>query len=191
VPLKKIQLRCIYQKILTRIRGSVTNNNGFWIGWLDLLHLIYSQLGTTGNTALSLFYTMSPRWGSTPRLTDWLTDRQSRCDFDFDYSTHFQFTVVHALGFSVFTSRILATDLSQSYCHLKSHVKSSRHRLIPLLSFLRLPIPRLDSTTAAYSSVLRLLLLLLSRRTLLITIVHGPHWQQPVLLTKPVYRAVA
>jgi hypothetical protein len=28
------------------------------------------------------------------------------------YSTHFRFTVPHALGFSVFTSRILATDLS-------------------------------------------------------------------------------
>jgi hypothetical protein len=27
------------------------------------------------------------------------------------YSTHFQFTVTHALGFSVFTSRNLATDL--------------------------------------------------------------------------------
>jgi hypothetical protein len=27
---------------------------------------------------------MSPTWGSTPRLTDWLTDRQSQCDFDFD-----------------------------------------------------------------------------------------------------------
>jgi hypothetical protein len=29
----------------------------------------------------------------------------------------FQFTVTHALGFSVFTSRILATDLSQSRCN--------------------------------------------------------------------------
>jgi hypothetical protein len=28
---------------------------------------------------------MSPRRGSTPRLTDWLTDRQSQCDFDFDF----------------------------------------------------------------------------------------------------------
>jgi hypothetical protein len=28
------------------------------------------------------------------------------------YSTHFQFTVAHALGFSVLTSRILATDLN-------------------------------------------------------------------------------
>jgi hypothetical protein len=27
---------------------------------------------------------MSPRWCSTPRLTDWLTDRHSQCDFDFD-----------------------------------------------------------------------------------------------------------
>jgi hypothetical protein len=25
--------------ILSRVRGSVTNNNGFWIGWLDLLPL--------------------------------------------------------------------------------------------------------------------------------------------------------
>jgi hypothetical protein len=24
---------------------------------------------------------MGPRWGSTPRLTDWLTDRQSQCDW--------------------------------------------------------------------------------------------------------------
>jgi hypothetical protein len=42
----------------------------------------------------------------------------------------FQFTVTHALGFSVFTSRLLATGLSQSHCHFKSHVKSSCHSLI-------------------------------------------------------------
>jgi hypothetical protein len=36
-----------------------------------------------------------------------------------------QFTVAHTLGFSVFTSRILATDLSQSHCNFKSHMKSS------------------------------------------------------------------
>jgi hypothetical protein len=35
------------------------------------------------------------------------------------------FTVTHALGFSVFTSRILPTDLSQSHCHFKSHTKCS------------------------------------------------------------------
>jgi hypothetical protein len=45
----------------------------------------------------------------------------------------FQFTVTHALVFSVFTSRILATDLSQSHCHFKSHMKPSLHRLIPFL----------------------------------------------------------
>jgi hypothetical protein len=33
-----------------------------------------------------------------------------------------QFTVAHTLGFSVFTSRILATDLQQSHCHFKSHI---------------------------------------------------------------------
>jgi hypothetical protein len=32
----------------------------------------------------------------------------------------FQFTVPHALGFLVFTSHILATELSQAHCHFKS-----------------------------------------------------------------------
>jgi hypothetical protein len=33
-----------------------------------------------------------------------------------------EFTVGHAFGFSVFTSRVLATELKQSYCHFISHV---------------------------------------------------------------------
>jgi hypothetical protein len=48
----------------------------------------------------------------------------------------FQFIVTHALGFSVFTSRILATDLSQTHCNFKSQVKSSCHSLIRFLLFL-------------------------------------------------------
>jgi hypothetical protein len=44
-----------------------------------------------------------------------------------------QFTVAHALGFSFFTSRILATYLSQSHSHFKSLVKSSCHNLVPSL----------------------------------------------------------
>jgi hypothetical protein len=32
-----------------------------------------------------------------------------------------------ALGFSIFTSCILATDLQQSHCHFKSHIKPSFH----------------------------------------------------------------
>jgi hypothetical protein len=61
------------------------------------------KLGTTGNTAILLIYTL--------------------------YCS--QFTVTPALGFSVFTSRILTTDLSQSHCHFTSHMKSSFHSLIP------------------------------------------------------------
>jgi hypothetical protein len=43
--------------ILSRV--GVTYNTEFWIGRLDLLHLIHSQLGTTGNIALSLLYTFN------------------------------------------------------------------------------------------------------------------------------------
>jgi hypothetical protein len=72
------------------------------------------------------------------------------------------FTVTHALVFSVFTSRILATDLSQSHCDFKSHMKSSYHRVIPLLPFLlnhlRLPSskldPILDSSSSLFCSLL-------------------------------------
>jgi hypothetical protein len=41
-----------------------------------------------------------------------------------------KFIVAHALGFSVFTSRILATDSSQSHCRFKSHMESSFHSII-------------------------------------------------------------
>jgi hypothetical protein len=65
------------------------------------------------------------------------------------WSTHtLQFTITHALRFSVFTSRILATDLEQSHTHFKSHIKSSLHSLTDFLPFLlnhlRLPSPELD-----------------------------------------------
>jgi hypothetical protein len=53
-----------------------------------------------------------------------------------------QFTIIHTLGFSVFSSRILATDLYRSHCHFKSHMKFSLHSLIHFLSYhLRLPSP--------------------------------------------------
>jgi hypothetical protein len=60
----------------------------------------------------------------------------------------FQFTVAHALLFLVLTSRILATDLSQSHFNFKSHMKSIFHSLILFLLFLLihfwLPSPELD-----------------------------------------------
>jgi hypothetical protein len=58
----------------------------------------------------------------------------------------FQFKVTHAIRFSVFTSRILATDLSQSHCHFKSHMKFSFHSPIPFLPlFCSCQFRRLDS----------------------------------------------
>jgi hypothetical protein len=60
--------------------------------------------------------------------------------------THFQFTVTRALRFSVFTSRILATALSQSPCHFKSHLESSFHILTHFLPLIcNCQFRRLDS----------------------------------------------
>jgi hypothetical protein len=64
-----------------------------------LYWLLFTQLGTTGN-----------------------------------YSTvailhTFQFTVAHALGFSVFTSQILVTVIKPPHCNFYSHIKSSLHFL--------------------------------------------------------------
>jgi hypothetical protein len=67
----------------------------------------------------------------------------------------FQLTVAQALGFQIFTSRILGTDLSQSHSNFKTPVKSTWHRLISFLLFLQLPIPRLDPTTLDYCCILR------------------------------------
>jgi hypothetical protein len=72
----------------------------------------------------------------------------------------FQFTVTNALGFSVLTSRILATDLSQSHCNYNSHMKYSWHNLIhflPLPVYHHLPSPEIDpilSTILLYSVLL-------------------------------------
>jgi hypothetical protein len=66
-----------------------------------------------------------------------------------------QFTVVHVLGFSVFTSRILATDLQQSHYHFKSHTKSFSHSLVPFLPLfcnLLIPKTRLNSIPLLPSS---------------------------------------
>jgi hypothetical protein len=72
-----------------------------------------------------------------------------------------QFTPAQALGFSVFTSRILATDYNSLGVNSNHTGKSSCDSLIPFLSFLlrhlRLSSPELTHFCFDYSSVLRLL----------------------------------
>jgi hypothetical protein len=79
------------------------------------------------------------------RVLDWMiefiapytfTQLGTTCNYRVIAYLHtLQFTAAYALGFPVFTSRILATDLSQSHCRFKSHMKCSFHSLIPFLSF--------------------------------------------------------
>jgi hypothetical protein len=75
----------------------------------------------------------------------------------YHYSTHFQFTAAHTLEFSICSSRILATDLSQSHCNFTSHMQPSFPSLIPFLPFLldhlRLPSPELNSIPLLPSSI--------------------------------------
>jgi hypothetical protein len=122
-----------------------------------------------------------------------------------------QFTVTQALGSSFFTSRILTTDLSLSYCRFNSNMKSTFHSLIPFLSFLQLPIPktRLNSVSLLPSSypgrlasqTLKLHSTRLLSTTLLysqieflcpfITPRHGPHGKHRLpLLRRRVYSPV-
>jgi hypothetical protein len=82
-------------------------------------------------------------------LDDWINCHLIQTTRDYrQYSTiailhTLQFTVAHGLGFSVFTSLILATDCYWTQCNFKSRIKSSLHRLISflpfLLNYLRLP----------------------------------------------------
>jgi hypothetical protein len=61
------------------------------------------------------------------------------------------------LGFSVFTSRLLAMGLSQSHWHFKSHVMSSLHCLIPLLPlFCSCQFQRLDYCSLLFKRPLSL-----------------------------------
>jgi hypothetical protein len=115
-----------------------------------------------------------------------------------------QFTVTHALGFSAYTSRILAVEIQQSHCHFKSHMKSSFDSLIPFLPlFCSCQFRRLDSIQFLCSQAHipagwhpRTRLFISDYCSLLghvfwlcpfITPRHGPHKRQPVLLTRHVY----
>jgi hypothetical protein len=72
---------------------------------------------------------------------DWIfcvLDTQLGTTVNYSTSANLQFTVTHALKLSVFRSRILATELTQSHCNFNSHMKPN--------SFL--PIPAQLSSTA-------------------------------------------
>jgi hypothetical protein len=94
--------------------------------YISLLQYIFSRVGMIYKTGFGL-----DDWISCTLYIHTVPDyRQYRAIFDLHTS---QFTVAHALGFSVFTSRILATDLSQSHYHFKSHMKYFLRRLIHFL----------------------------------------------------------
>jgi hypothetical protein len=100
----------------------VTYNNRCWIELLDLLHLIHSQLRTTGNSAITDLHTL-------------------------------QFTVTNALAFSVFSSRILATDFLKVSLSLQiTHKVSFSQPNSFLAIILQLPKTPLNSKTKVWTN---------------------------------------
>jgi hypothetical protein len=104
-------------------------------------YYILSRVGVTDKTGFVLY--------------DWIYCTlylyiQTFCDYR-QYSAiailyTLEFTVANALGFSVFSSLLLATDLSQSHCNFNLHMKSSWHSLISFLPlFCSCQFRRLDS----------------------------------------------
>jgi hypothetical protein len=98
-----------------------------------------------------------------------------------------QFTVTHTLAFSVFTSRILATDLQQSHCHCSTHKV-----------FLSQPNSFLAISSQSYDCHLPILLITINpllQTVLLITSWHEPHRKHRFLtvplLQRSFYLAVA
>jgi hypothetical protein len=87
----------------------------------------------------------------------------------------------HTLGFSVFTSRILAKDLSQSHCNFKSYVKSSLYSLIHFLPLFwncqlnSMPSSYLCRLASRSSTLYSLLLLLYTAENFLMTTLGGTH----------------
>jgi hypothetical protein len=62
---RSISLKANLFCLLSRVRGSVTNSNGFWVGWLDLLPLILQ---------LQLLITAQNQWlCKTPSILYWTT----------------------------------------------------------------------------------------------------------------------
>jgi hypothetical protein len=111
------------------------------------------------------------------------------------YSHTLQLTVTQALKFSVFTNRILATDLQQSHCHFKSHMKSSSHGLIPFLPlFCNCQFRRLDSIPllpvtypgrlASWNSTLHSMLLLPASEIFFITTLQSRRKHSPSVVGK-------
>jgi hypothetical protein len=99
----------------------------------------------------------------------------------------------HALGFSAFIIRILATDLQQSHCNFKAHMKSSFRSLIPVLPlfcnchFRRLSSAPLlpssyDGRLASRNSILHSLCC--STGSFFITTLHVPHRKHRLPLSR-------
>jgi hypothetical protein len=116
------------------------------------LNSIYQSLFVIGKQYCNYLGVLNVIYKTGSGLDDWiywhfihtLRDcRQHRAITDLHT---FQFTVTHVLGSSVFTCRILATDLINSLTVTLNHTWSFLHRLIPILPlFCNCQFRRLDS----------------------------------------------
>jgi hypothetical protein len=67
--IKRMHVKTPSVFLLSRVRDSVTNNNGFWIGWMDLLALLLQSLLVTTT------YNCSNQWLPKTRAIPYWTTR--------------------------------------------------------------------------------------------------------------------
>jgi hypothetical protein len=86
------QLNISIVMTMSRVRGSVTNNNEFWIGWLDLLTLLWTiSLLIKTNTALPLLLTSQITRACYPFPGNWFITQKLSLLITMKYSCHFFF----------------------------------------------------------------------------------------------------
>jgi hypothetical protein len=136
--LQKMHLRTLLSNSPNDLSSALdtTQVSEAWVntGLTSVLYISSLIFVDISNAGLCLTYKTGSGFNKWILLTLYTHKAELRATQRCCYLHTLHFTRTQTLGFSVFTSRVLAMDLYQSHCHFKSHLKSSFHSLIPFLS---------------------------------------------------------